>query len=497
MKKFSRLLFPAVIGIALAFLGIWGYYRRLSVCLKPDNVELVRYCFQQAEKLEPIIKLASRLSRNPELTATARLLTAAKPFLGYEDYFLGIGRPAPTTYLVLLQNDTELRPNGGFFGSYAVISVQSGKPEVRFQDIYVPDGQLAGHVDPPPPIQAAFKQGWWKLRDADWYPDFPSSATTIRWFFTQGKEIDPDFLLTLNLTTIKQILSLTGPIEIPEYDLIVDSANVYQFLQTEAEDGFFPGSTQKKDALAAVGRAFVTKLVGLDYTRKLAIANLLLDQLEQQNLLLHTHESPIQDILLAKNWAGQLTPPATPPDTLGDAVAVVEANLGANKANCCVSRLATHEISFQNDYLVHKLKLVYTNSAYEENPVKPNFYGGNYIQYLRLYLPQAAVFVAVAAQPSLPTTLSSYPEPYAGNKSLLAETEAFGFKEIGFFHITRAGSQSQIELSYSLPRGTNSQYQLTLLKQHGLANSPQVVYFAGRQWQTELTHDFQLVEALP
>src|SRR3989344_6988876 len=54
------------------------------------------------------------------------------------------------TYIVLLQNNRELRPSGGFMGSYARFKVQgSGLKEFTVQDIYVPDGQIAGHIDPP------------------------------------------------------------------------------------------------------------------------------------------------------------------------------------------------------------------------------------------------------------------------------------------------------------------------------------------------------------
>ena len=62
-------------------------------------------------------------------------------------------------------------------GSYAVVrSQESGVRSVEIKDIYVPDGQLVGHVDPPLPIQQAFGQGWWKLRDSNWDTDFTAAA---------------------------------------------------------------------------------------------------------------------------------------------------------------------------------------------------------------------------------------------------------------------------------------------------------------------------------
>src|SRR3989344_469487 len=73
------------------------------------------------------------------------------------------------TYIVLLQNNTELRATGGFMGSYARIETdKAGIKKIEVQDIYQPDGQIAGHVEPPYPVQEAFRQGWWKLRDSNW-----------------------------------------------------------------------------------------------------------------------------------------------------------------------------------------------------------------------------------------------------------------------------------------------------------------------------------------
>ncbi|PIS17672.1 hypothetical protein COT54_03465, partial [Candidatus Collierbacteria bacterium CG09_land_8_20_14_0_10_46_12] len=49
----------------------------------------------------------------------------------YYSYLLGFERP--TTYMILLQNDMEMRANGGFFGSYVVANVSSGEIDLRFQ----------------------------------------------------------------------------------------------------------------------------------------------------------------------------------------------------------------------------------------------------------------------------------------------------------------------------------------------------------------------------
>ena len=67
----------------------------------------------------------------------------------------------------------ELRPTGGFIGSYAIMTFDKGRlAEIVVNDVYTADGQLKGHVDPPEPIRKYLGEGGWFLRDSNWDPDF-------------------------------------------------------------------------------------------------------------------------------------------------------------------------------------------------------------------------------------------------------------------------------------------------------------------------------------
>ena len=72
-----------------------------------------------------------------------------------------LGQILDGKYIVLLQNNRELRATGGFVGSYVRVIWDMGKlVDLGVQDIYVPDGKLVGHVEPPYPVQESFRQGW-------------------------------------------------------------------------------------------------------------------------------------------------------------------------------------------------------------------------------------------------------------------------------------------------------------------------------------------------
>ena len=499
-------------------------------CLPPQNVIT---CVKVLPALEPKLKFANFFLRSPLISEFLILNSEFKSFFPHLDYLLGTEKP--TTYLILLQNNHEMRANGGFFGSYAVIEVSPGtvagtpdssqvepKINVRFQDIYVPDGALVGHVDPPAPIQTAFKQGWFRLRDSDWEPDWPTAAKTIRWFLTKGDEINPDLLLTLNLTTIEKIIRLIGEVDVPEYGFKLTADNLYSLLQNEAEIDFFPGSTQKKDALTAVGAALTKRLSLLKPDQYLQIGQILLDQLNHGNLLVNSTNSKIQEIILEKDWGGQLnSPPCEGGDKegvlcLSDTVLLIEANLGANKANCCVERKSVHTINFspyegeiQRGYVSHLINLTFTNNSPLENPLPPRFFGGNYISYLRYYLPENAKNIRLTAQPTLPKTLTQYPAPFDGIKQKSFDLKFnYGLREVGFFHTTAAGNKSAVQLSYDLEvspgmvAGTpdSSQveptYQLTLLKQNGLESSPQEINLFGKNYSTPLETNFSQLTPL-
>ena len=411
------------------------------------------------------------------IIAIVSLLSYLKPFLPFKNYLLGIDQP--TSYLILLQNDTELRANGGFAGSYAKLNISTSKivPKIdlSFQDIYVPNGQLSGHVTPPPPIQEAFHHGTWELANADYDPDFPTAAQSIRWFFEKGGEKNPDILATLSLTTIKNILRVTGPINISDYSATITSDNVYSFLQSQSETNFFPGSTQKKDALTAVGKSIKNKLFHLSPIQYLRVARILITDLDHGNLLLNSQNLSFQKLLLDHHWAGEIKTGKI------DTYLLVETNLGANKANCCIERETKHVIFSEDGTYRHRVQLTLTNTSSGHNPTPPFDFSGHYLSYLRFYIPSNAWGVEIAQNESTPSgvTLPYLPIVHAKNH---------GLTEIGFFHTTASGTTSTIDLSYRLATGSASRrYELTLLKQNGLRNSPQTIQHQGQTTRLDLT----------
>ena len=456
----------------------------------------------------------------------------AKPFLPHLNYLLGVDKP--TEYLILLGNDTEARANGGFTGSYAKITLnsQSVIPDLirnpfklvpiyidsrlrgndklsinsnfSFQDIYVPNGQLSGYVKPPEPIQQAFGHGTWELANADWDPNFPTTATTIRWFLEKGKETNPDILAVLNLSTIKKLLHILGPFSVSEYKATITPDNLYLFLQGRSELNFFPGSTQKKDALHAVGTSAFKKLSSLSLLKKVQIAQILFTDLKNQNIVLHSANQTFQKFLELQNFAGEYKPSSF------DHFGLVEVNLGANKANSYVTRHTTHTITIDSPLskgetpplagrgIKHQVQINFQNSSPEANPNPPLHYGGHYIAYLRIYLPANATNIEInhseiaTTSAGFSSDILSHQSPSTIHDLPPARPAGGSMISYGFWHLTLSGNTSQINLSYTLPLQNQKDYSLTLLKQNGFPTSPQTLNLFGKTLTTSLESNFMI-----
>ena len=171
-----------------------------------------------------------------------------------------IAQDSKKTYLLLFQNSAEIRPTGGFIGSYGLLTFEKGKLlDLDVQDIYAADGQLQGFIQPPKPIEAFLGKNTWFFRDSNWDPDFTVSAARAEWFLNKTTGHNVDGVIAVNLPAVKLLLQATGPITLADFDQQVTSDNLFEQAEYQSEVNFFPGSTQKKDFLGALSREIFAK----------------------------------------------------------------------------------------------------------------------------------------------------------------------------------------------------------------------------------------------
>jgi len=278
-----------------------------------------------------------------------------------------LGSKEKRTYLVLFQNNMELRPTGGFIGSFALITLEGGRMvDINIQDVYSADGQLKGHVDPPFPIKQYLGEGGWYLRDANWDPDFPNSVNKIEWFLE--KEIDQkvDGVFAIDLEIIKELLRVTGPINLSDYNKTIDYSNIYDITQSEVEENFFPGSRKKSNFLAALARELINTLVGGENINNLKIAKVFINGLEEKHIQIFFHNTKVQKEISNFSFDGGVISKNCLNNCFYNFASYVDANVGVNKANYFIERSSLLNVFLGDNTVTNNLKITLKNNA---NPV--------------------------------------------------------------------------------------------------------------------------------
>lgn len=183
-----------------------------------------------------------------------------------------LGSGEDKNYLILFQNNMELRPTGGFIGSYGVANFGGGKMNgLNINDIYSADGQLKGHIEPPLPIKNYLDEANWWFRDSNWNPDFPTSAERAEWFLNKEMDQQVDGVVAIDLQPIKDVLAYTGPIFLPDYNATITSDNLYEKTQEEAQANSFPGSRQKASFLTALSRTLISDVAKMNAKNRILV----------------------------------------------------------------------------------------------------------------------------------------------------------------------------------------------------------------------------------
>ncbi len=349
------------------------------------------------------------------------------------------------TYLLLLQNNMELRPTGGFIGSYAVAVFEKGKLlDFRVEDVYSADGQLKGHVEPPAPIKKYLDKENWFLRDANWSPDFPTSAQQTAWFLEKETGQAVDGVIGLNLNVVRDLLKVVGPVFLPDYQESINSENFFERTEYHAEINFFPGSTQKKNFLTTLTTFLFEKIKNLEPAKSLELFTYWQRQLASKDLMFYFYQPELQQRFQFLGWTGEIKSLSFNQKSqfqgpgLIDYLMLVDANLGINKANYFIKRDLNYEVTILKEgQVVGELTLVYINESPSEA-----WPGGTYKNYLRLYLPFDVEKITVKEQAQDQTTF----EPLSENN--LEREQSFGKSVFGFLVEVPAQERKKIKINF-------------------------------------------------
>lgn len=403
--------------------------------------------------LPRINSLKERLNQYNYLVKQAKAAAAILPEI--------VAMEGSKNYLILLQNNMELRPTGGFIGSFAVVNFQGGKLQtLKVNDVYAIDGQLGIHVEPPKEIKEDLGQANWYLRDANWEPDFPTAARQIEWFYTKETGDKVWGVITLDVSGMESLLSVLGPLDLPDYAETITQENLFERAVTHAEAGFFPGSQAKKSFLTALVYQTLNKIFFSSGQNWPGIVASMGKSLEEKHMLIYLDDPKLFSYVVSENWAGTMPRPSKKETLFQDFLSINEANLGANKANYYLSRNYHLETIIGKDGEVrHRLKINYLNGS--PSDVWP---AGKYKNRVRLYLPFGSKIIrALWGETDIMHTIDNFSD--------------FGRSGYSFPLILLPLEQKSLILDYEIAgklefKDNLSSYRIDVIKQPGTLKEP-------------------------
>jgi hypothetical protein len=424
------------------------------------------------------MKAEGELPKNvaTRLSNLETILTPAESTLDSMPHLLGF--EGKKTYLVLFQNNMELRPGGGFIGSYGLLTFDNGRiTSFKVHDVYDADGKLTAHIEPPFALKRYLGSSHWFLRDSNFSIDFPTNAKQAISFLKLETGETVSGVIAVDTSFLKNILGAIGPVEVSDYKETVTKDNFYLLTQTHAEKDFFPGSTQKKDFLRALLSSLQAK-IEVDKNRNfLAILQALGESITTKHLFFAFSDVPSQKLFTVNNlssslWDGR----ERKENTFLDFFGVIDANLGLNKTNYYITRSIDQVVRIDSQGSSEgTATITYVNNSKKESP-----FGGSYKNYLRFVLPANTTLKEVKIDNLKKETREAITDPliftaknFVSPKELEIERgQEQGKDTFGFLVTVPMGATRKISITYASNKVINANapefgYDLSLFKQPG------------------------------
>lgn len=378
------------------------------------------------------------------------------------------GYPNESEFLVILQNNDELRPTGGFIGTYGVMMIKDGKPgNIVTEDVYHLDMPCIGKLTttPPDPIKKYMGVQYWWLRDANFSPDFPTSAKQVETMFMAESEcagkpvMKPTAIIAINPGLISDLLSLVGPITVE--GTTYDSSNFQPLLQYNVEVAYVDkniSSWDRKEVINSVVSELKKRLMSLPTKRLPEVLNIIQENTAKRNLQIYFDNNEQEQIAKTLNVTGEIK------KTTSDYLMVVDANLAAFKSDSVMKKNISYKISNSNKLLEATVSLNYKHEGgYDWRTTR-------YRSYTRIYAPLGSKLIN-----------NNGLDDFTVTDDTTLEKTVFGF-----FWTVEPGTEKSISISYTLPESVSANnYNLYFQKQSG----SRLNNFNFKDWSGKLDRD--------
>jgi hypothetical protein len=375
-----------------------------------------------------------------------------------------LGASNPRQYLLIAQNSDELRATGGFISGVALVRAEQGQVIIAdFQDSFAIDDLSKPHPAAPEPLWRYMYAWQWLFRDANWSPDFPTTARKLEEIYRIDRNVTVDGVIAINQQLLPDLLEAVGPVTVETYNERVDASNVMAKIHAywampqggpnQSSDWWF----HRKDFQGKLLQAVMQKMMTGELDRG-QLGRALFDAIECKDLLIYVNELD----MLKSSLGGGIY------DGAGDLLILVDSNLGFNKVDGHINREVDYSVMREDaGTLRAAVTITYTNLSPDTGAFcvhQPNYQStyadlqqGCYWDYVRVIVPPASELLRAI-----------------GVSDAKKETSDKGYAMLGGYFVLPFGETQVVRFDYRLPSTVvlEPRYQLTWQRQPGAPTIP-------------------------
>lgn len=447
----------------------------------------------EVQPLNPVLRRVGEIppfGNIPEVLDTAQRLTSvAVETEPHIDWLMGMD--APRHYLLLVQNNHELRATGGFISAFGSVVIDQGEVvSLDFMDSYELFSMQSEYPPAPAPMQQYMGIQLLVARDANWSPDLPTAAEEISRLYTQDTGQEVDGIITLDLRAVRHLVGALGNLSVEGVRGAVTEANVESVLvrlwesppggsETAATSGL-DWWLQRKDFISLIAGAAIARIEEGEFDPT-ALLTAITVALDDRSIQVWVNHPQLQALFAKQGWDGGLHP-----EEDADFLAVVDSNVGYNKVNAVIERGLDYQVTWPNGpdggaqavlTLTYTHPITSTESGCDPSPRYGDSYADMiarcYFNYIRVYAPEGSRLLNVEGiEPQHVTST-------AGEQ---------GTQQFAGYFVVAPDSTRTVRWTYQLPAAlTPDKYDLLIQRQSGSGPLPLQVTVNGVERSDQLT----------
>ncbi len=449
-----------------------------------DQINPKRYpeSFRGKKIREPLSEMITLIDEAATLTSEAKPLFEVSPWL------LGIEKPR--RYLILFQNDGELRPTGGFMTAYAVLEVDKGKPKpIVSEDIYALDSRFRPTEKAPEALVKYVPFPYsqdprWRLRDMNISPDFKTSMETFSPNFQKASSLKYDGIVAIDTEVLVRFLKVLGPVGVPEWGNFSSEPDkrcdgcpqvVYE-LERLISKPTYEIKVARKAVIGPLMHSILANALGSPKEKIPDLFETVFSSLLEKHVLFYFPDEKVQEAVESFNIAGRIK------GYDGDFFHLNDTSFSGAKSNFFIKQEVEQKIEIKDGKVVKTVTIEYKNPSPASNC---NLEAGQlclnapYRDWFRIFVPKGAKLLE-----------SSGSEVEVKTSEELDKTVFEGF--FGDKYPLRPQGSAKVVFKYELPNPVKKEYKLLIQKQPGTDEPLYSVILGGQKQEFELKTDTEI-----